>query len=413
MADMHSTLRRAINYLTLDHAFFAALLFEMRLVKIDEGKTPPRILGPKEEEDLPFTMGTDGVHVFYSERFVDSISPSVCSFALAHEVCHPMLMHLQRVYEHCLVATNWQPKADNHGRGIMRDPLLYNMAGDYVINLMLKDAGFDLWNRCLVDEKYRGMTTEQVYELLAKDAKQNGGGSGANGKPSKGGMLGDLCEPGEGIDIGELSEEWKERIVRAAKIAEGRGQLPGGIKDLIKEYTEPVYPAYLLLERYVEEACKDDDYSWRKPNQSMMAHGIILPGPFSERVPHVSVWYDTSGSVDDVSLSKFHKAVGDIMRNARPSLLTLGQCDADVHSFTEIKRLDEWEQEIKCTGRGGTSFKPPFEYLDQRGIRPTLMIYFTDLEGDFPTPPTYPVIWICNKRDHTAPFGTTIFLDER
>lgn len=404
---MHDTLRRAINYLTIDHPFFATLLFEMRLVKVDEGKAPKRILAPEDNDGIAFTMGTDGVHVFYSEKFVNSISPSVCAFALAHEVCHPMLMHLQRVYEHALVATNWTPRTDSHGRGIMRHPLLWNIAGDYVINVMLKDAGFDIWTRALLDEKYRGWTTEKVYEDLAKQAKEMGMGK------LKGGMLGDLVEPGEGTDMTEMAEEWKERIVRAAKVAESRGTIPASIKELIKEYTEPVYPAYLLLERYVEEACKDEDYSWRKPNQYMMSHGVILPGPYSERVPHVSVWYDTSGSVDDTSLSKFHKAVGDIMRNARPSLLTLGQCDAGVHSFVEIKRLDEWEQEIHCTGRGGTSFKPPFEYMQEHGLRPTLLIYFTDLEGDFPDPPSYPVIWICNQQGKTAPFGTTVYLDER
>lgn len=403
-------LRRGINFLTTEFPFFASLLFEMRLRQVTE---PPN--SRLSEEDIPFTMGTDGVNVFYSAKFVQSISPEVVGFALAHEVCHPMLLHHIRVYEHSLTTTGtgWIPKADHAGRGIMRHPTLWNMAGDYVINLILKEAGFRIWDRALLDTKYTKWTTEQVYDDLAKQQKQKQqsgkGNPSDNWKSSP--LAGDLFAPAQNADMHEQADDWKDRVVRAAMVAKQRGKLPGAIEDLIKEYTEPVYPVYSILARFVEEACKGDDYSWRKPNQHMMNQGFILPGPYDERVPHVSVWYDTSGSVSNEELSKFHRACGDIIRNSRPSLLTLGQCDARVSSFQEIKFHDQWDTELKVTGRGGTSFIPPFDYIKENNIpTPTLLIYLTDLEGIFPEPPSFPVIWVSTEKGKSAPFGTTLHL---
>jgi predicted metal-dependent peptidase len=58
-------------------------------------------------------------------------------------------------------------------------------------------------------------------------------------------------------------------------------------------------------------------------------------------------------------------------------------------------------------GRGGTSFHPPFAYLDEEGIVPDTMIYLTDMMGAFPEEPRYPTVW-CATSDIKAPFGETV-----
>jgi predicted metal-dependent peptidase len=421
MADLPPNLRRALLTLVIDHEFYAALLLEMRLREIED-KAPPKTLGGGDPKDpgFRFTMGTDGRTVFYSRKFVDSITVPVCVFALVHEVCHPMWQHLTRIYKHGTTPEGWKTQTDSQGRLLMRHPKLWNIAGDYVINLMLQQEGFTLWKSCLVDQKYAGLTTEQVYEkLCAGVQKQAGQGEGEGGEGEPGsqavpGMGSDLVEPGSEAGSesvpSALEEEWKDRIVRAATIAKQRGKLPASVEGLIAEITEPQYPVWILLQNYVDEVCRDDDYSWHRPHPYFLPQGIIMPGAYSERVSHVCVFYDTSGSVDDESLSRFHRIAGDIIRNANPTLLTLGQCDAGVHSFQEIRSRQDWPSEIKITGRGGTSFKPPFEYLAEKHLQPSLLIYLTDLEGDFPeTPPPFPVVWV-STTDLDAPFGQTIHL---
>lgn len=408
---MPDVMRRAINYLTLEHEFWAALLFEMRLVEVT---TPPvRILGRGADQSFPFTMGTDGKRIFWDRSFVESLNHAVCAFGLTHEVCHPMLMHLQRIYEHGISGKDWTPRTDTKGRLLTRNPVVWNIAGDLIINPMLKASGFKLWDKCCYDPKYdpaKGWTTEKVYDDLIKNQPNQPKRPGP-GAPGEG--WGDLIEPSPETDLEAEAEEWKDRLVRAATLARARGTLPGSVEGLIKEYTEPVYPVWLLLERYVDSCLKSDDFSWHRPHQTFMQAGIILPGPYSEQVSRVDLWYDTSGSVSDSDLTRFHRVGGDIIRNAQPGVLALGQCDASVTSYQEIRLSTDWPTEVKITGRGGTSFQPPFSYLSERNIRPSLLIYLTDLEGDFPSePPPYPVLWVSTTPNNKAPFGTTIYLDK-
>lgn len=411
-------LRRAINGLVLDHEFYASLLMEMRLREVDDSAPPTRIGQQKGDKPFTFTMGTDGRHIFWSRPFVSTLTVTTCMAVLAHEVCHPMLLHLTRIYEHGISGRNWTPRADTHGRLVSRDPILWNIAGDYLINDMLTNSGFQLPAGGCLDPKYSiktGWTTEKVYDDLLKKQPPNRGKGPGKGKSQVPGLTGsDLVEPDPTTDLAAAEEDWKDRVIRAATIAKSRGTLPGHLESLIAEYTNPVYPFWLLLERYVDMTLKDDDYSWRRPHPNFMNVGVILPSPYSERVSRVELWYDTSGSVPDSALAKFHRVGGDIIRNAAPEILGLGQCDAGVHSHQEFKAgTGDWPTTIEITGRGGTSFKPPFTYLADHAIQPSLLIYLTDLEGDFPSePPPYPVLWISTTEGKSAPFGTTLFLDD-
>lgn len=415
MADHPPNLRRALNYLTMTQEFWMSLLFEMKLQEVEE--PPARISDvaqKSDDKDYKFTMATDGKTIFYSRKFVESQPFSVIVFALAHEVGHPMLMHLQRIYEHgSMGGDGWVPKKDSHGKLICRNPILWNMAGDFIINQMLKDSGFTLLKGCLQSDRYKDLkvwTTEKVYRDLLAQGQQV---AQALSKSFADGGGCDLAEPGIDADLTAEAEEWKDRVVRAATLAKSRGTLPASIEEMVKEYTEPVYPVWLLLEQYVDRACRADDYSWYKPIPYYLPYGIIQPGPDGEQVSHVFLWYDTSGSVPSKDLARFHKVGGDIIRNAAPGRLSIGQCDARVSKVDEILTPFDWPAEIGITGRGGTSFKPPFEWMRERHIEPSLMIYLTDLEGDFPeVPPPFPVLWV-STTTNKAPFGQTLYFKER
>ncbi len=136
------------------------------------------------------TAATDGFYLYYNRDFIDRCSLDETKFVVAHEVMH-------NVYDH-------------FERRLKRDPRLYNMAGDYVINLELKDltigsfpssdvmtdpkflellkeldpSAFKKYQKefrgkpgVLCEEKYRDMPTEEVYDLLFKDQEKNGEGS--------------------------------------------------------------------------------------------------------------------------------------------------------------------------------------------------------------------------------------------
>lgn len=444
MAIESKPLRKGLQQLCMMQPFWGTLALHMEFV----AKPPDWDRWPKDPEDPDSTKGatlmTNGKQIFYNKTFTDSLSVGLCCFVIAHEVSHPFLHHLERPFK--------SHGRDKHTWGKTRDgkvwhyhPQVYNVAGDYVINMMLEDAGFQLWPKALKDPKFRGKTTEQVYwEILPpiQEQQQCSSCAGSGADPSMEETGGEACPDcegsgeqteGNGKSIGKLpspdpitghdldpsqgpaedfnQQEFNEIVTKAATIAKAQGKLPGSVAGMIKEATEPQYPVYMLLQNFIDSAILDDDMSFKKPHKHFMNQGIVMPSYYSERVSHVVLVYDTSGSVPDEDLGRFHRVGGDIIRRLKPMKLTVIQCDARVSDWIEVERDSDWPRSIKCTGRGGTSFRPPFAELRKRMIHPSCLVYLTDMYGDFPEPPPYPTLWISTSKGQHGPFGTTIYFN--
>jgi predicted metal-dependent peptidase len=62
-------------------------------------------------------------------------------------------------------------------------------------------------------------------------------------------------------------------------------------------------------------------------------------------------------------------------------------------------------------GGGGTSFVPIFEWIRAQHLRPDLLVYFTDAEGEFPeVEPDFPVLWLV-KGKGKVPWGQRVQLN--
>jgi predicted metal-dependent peptidase len=129
-------IQKARTLLLLDHAFFGALIFKLK---------------PVQSRQIS-TMATDGKSLFFNPRFLEEIAPEQLIGTLAHEVMHPALGH--------------------HTRRGDRDPKLWNMACDYAINPILIDAGLKLPDGILNDRRFRNMSAEQIYNILAQEQEQ-------------------------------------------------------------------------------------------------------------------------------------------------------------------------------------------------------------------------------------------------
>src|SRR5574337_600987 len=122
-----------------DYPFWAALALRLQL--IDASKNIP-------------TCATDGRNFYYNADFVDKLSIEELVFVFGHEVEHCIYDHVSR------------------SRLGYRNPQLWNMANDYVVNLELAEAGVGKMPvKCqgLYDKKYDNMTSEEVYEKLLQD----------------------------------------------------------------------------------------------------------------------------------------------------------------------------------------------------------------------------------------------------
>jgi len=357
-------------------------------------------------------MATDGVSLYYNPDFVETLNAATLAGTLAHEVMHPALHH--------------------HVRRSGRDPKRWNQACDLAINPLLVDAGLSLPDGVLVDNRFRGMSAEQIYNLLESDS-ETGQDSGHEGEDDDSGKEESKDEPSGGGDsdspsapvteggigqvldapppdeetptIEEQTREWDVAVSQATAVARQAGKVPAGLHRTLDGAAEAAIDWREMLRRLWSETTPAD-YSWTRPNRRHIWAGLYLPGVIREGVGEIAIAVDCSGSVNGRQLRLFEAEVRSILEGQRPERVYVLYFDAavqKVETYEAGQRVD-----LEPVGGGGTEFGPCFAWLDERGILPQTLVFLTDLYGSFPdSAPAYPVLW-ASTGARRAPFGEVI-----
>jgi predicted metal-dependent peptidase len=391
-------IQKARTTLLLDHPFFGTLLFR---------------LGGKASRTVA-TMATDGVSLFYNPEFVDTLNAAELAGVLAHEVMHPALQH--------------------HTRRCDRDQARWNMACDFAINPILLDAGLTLPKDVLIDNRFRGMSAEQIYNLIEDDEKQEGSsgqsesqvGNGSGGledsslqsdeagnephAPSTPGGVGQVLDAPEpeaesGSSVSEQAREWQIAVEQAETVAKVAGKFPLGAVQALEASQAAKVDWRELLRRAWSDTIPSD-YSWMRPNRRHVWSGLYLPGVTSEGVGEIAIAVDCSGSVSPRQLGLFEAEIRSILAGQRPRIVHVLYFDA------VIQKVETYQAgqpvSLSPIGGGGTDFRPCFDWLEERDIVPQTLVFLTDLCGTFPRgAPTFPVIWASTEA-RRAPFGEVV-----
>ncbi len=206
-------------------------------------------------------------------------------------------------------------------------------------------------------------------------------------------------EPAETpLDVAAEEQAWDEAMHQALNIARAEGKVPGQVEETVKGAHASQLDWRTLLRRYMTDAAKSD-YSWSQPNRRLIDSGLYLPSIRSEGMETIAVIVDTSGSLPAETLAAFWTELREVAAEIRPESVVVLQVDAAVQDAA-VYAPDELPDEIAVKGRGGTDFRPGFEWLDEQGIRPAVCLYFTDMEcSSYPdAEPAYPTVF-CNWSD--------------
>lgn len=355
-------------------------------------------------DDIP-TAATNGRDEIYGRQFVKELDEKELAFVVMHECMHKVYRHL----------TTWKKLHEENA-------LLCNCACDYVINLKLKDIDPDgKYMRMpvknnkvigLIDEKYRGMNTKQVFDALKQDMEDGGGG-------------------GEGFDehdwdgAKEMTDQEKEELHREIDRAVRQGQIAakkaglgaGGLDRELGDLMEPKVDWREVLREFVKSICNaKDTSSWRRVNRRFVGSDIYLPTLVGERVGHIVIGIDTSGSIGGKELNEFLSEVKGIADEVRPERVDLLYWDSEVAAHEEY---DEYSvanivSSTKPRGGGGTSPSCVTAYLKDKAIKPECVIMLSDgyvgddWGGEWPCP----VMWtIVGGNSDVAPNGKTIHIN--
>jgi predicted metal-dependent peptidase len=369
--------------------FFASIMLDHMTIKV--GKYP-EVFGSREP-----TAATDGKNMWFDEDSFATMKLPERVFVTAHEISHAMWQHMARAKQY--LDTGFDGKPFDQGR--------YNRAGDYVINDMLVNCKIGKMPDCGLHDpsKYTSdMLVDDVYRLL-EDDPNDGDGPG----PGEGGTL-DHHVP---APTATTEAEMKRVIASAADAAKSQGKLPADLERFVDQILEPKVAWTELLRKAMQRCAGRDAVTYTKPHRRrLITQGLILPSYTGYASGDIVFVMDTSGSMGQKEMAQGLGECDNILQDCMPKSVTLIGCDARVNSVNYLYSGDSLKDNPpKLGGGGGTSFKPPFEFVEEEGINPATLVYFTDMYGDFPEDPGYPVIWCSSSEGMEGPFGETIFVE--
>ena len=370
--DIMRRVAKAKSLLILDHPFFGMACSKRPIIYTDTVQTA--------------CMSATG-QMYMNPAFVDPLTVRNLMFLLAHEALHYMLCHSLRL------------GTRNHNA--------WNVACDKVINDTLVDAKVgDPIEGGVYMRDARNYAAEELYDENDADGPGPGGIGNDVGPPCDDG--------GQALDesqIHQIEAQAKIEAIQSAKAAKAVGKLPGSIERLVDQLVNVSTPWHEILERFMVSKIKDG-YSWQRPNRRFLAGGLYIPGHDTKpQMGEVVIGVDTSGSIGDAELAMFGGHINRILHTCNPEKVYVVFCHSQISKVVEYTPED-FPINLESTETGGTSFSPVFDYIDDNGIEPEVVVYLTDGYGDqnnFTT--THETVWLTTVSEDFD-WGTVIKFEE-
>ena len=364
------------------------------------------------------TAATDGRAVYWNREFVNKLDDQELDFLFGHEVYHVIWIAYVGVTK------------------------IWNIANDFVINDLLVQEGVGRLITTVkpcYDIKYRGLYSEEVYDLLKKQRDENpqqdmgntldqhldgdggdntadGSAPGSKDKDGKGGKGKDGPPKYSAEERKQIADEVKNAVIEAAQAA-GAGNVPGAIKRMIDKLTEPKMNWRELIDVNIQSIFKRD-FTFMKPSRRGWHCDAILPSMDNDETIDVVLALDMSGSIGNQQAADMFAEVRGIMEQYTDFRLRVFQFDTAVYGYAEFtpENMDELD-DYQIVGGGGTDFDCIFDFLKNEDINPEKLVVFTDGYpwGSWGDDGYCDTLWVIHSHhDKTleAPFGVTCHYEE-
>ena len=272
-------------------------------------------------------------------------------FILAHEYLHAGLGHGSRCAG--------------------RDPYLWNIACDYVVNNWLVEMKVGrLPEGLFFDESLRGQSAEEIYDTIIRNIRQY-----SKTLTLRGFGKGDIIGKGQHrLDGGVTLDEFcRNALMQGLEyhIGSGRGTIPAGLVEEIRSLAMPPIRWDVKLARWFDENIipveKHRSYAHQSRRQSCTPD---IPRPryvkYETEVPASTfgVVIDTSGSMSAKDIGKALGAVASYAASKEVATVRVIFCDAYPYDAGYIE-TEQIAGTVEVTGRGGTRLQPAVSLLEE------------------------------------------------
>lgn len=301
------------------------------------------------------TAGTDGSVIYFSHDFLLHTfreTPHQLEHFLLHTVGHCLLLHT--IQEQTEDSATRKKNSDSAVEAFFKEPYPAPFWDDH-----------HFWNTA-VNQDFLSRIALTLSSLTGVS------GTGSYGNGSK------------GNSSGELSEELAIRNTGTYDFTHFLKQFARQGEEIKTDIESFDYIPYLYgLEHY--------------GNIPLIEH---LEYQEVNRLEELVIAIDTSGSCSLDIVRKFMEETYSILSNHenffRKMNVYVIQCDSFIQDMAHITSEQDWQDYLKnltIHGRGGTDFRPVFEYVEELRAKKELkdlkgLLYFTDGDGIYPEIPT-------------------------
>lgn len=380
----------SLRLVTKKHnAFIGSILYSLNIVPSKQVET--------------VTLDTDKETISINPEYFHSLNVEERASVLAHETYHYALMHSIR-------------------RG-NRNEKIWQKACEETVNDLLINSGFTLPKGTEVNNKYEKWSTEEVYEDLLKNSKEEE--EEEQGQPSQGGLDQDLLF-GESSDSTstanqEVTAKISSKLMNAnlaEEMASGSSMDAGksgyAFKKLFEEIKRGKLQWNVILQEYIDEKTQGEP-SYENFNRRYIQYDLYLPSNLTTcAIERIAIACDISGSVSEQQLVAFLKEMKLIKDTFSPEYLDVVAFNHNIQSVTTFDKEDEFTKVDMYIG-GGTDLEPVFNYYANPKHKPNFLIVFSDLEcTPIISKPDYDVIWICiDNPNAEVNFGKIIHINTK
>ncbi len=304
--------------------------------------------------DIRIAAVHDGMKEIYVNEFAD-LNEEECRFVMGHELLHAGLRH--------------------GARGQGRDPYLWNVACDFVVNGWLVEMGIGDIPRCggLFDPELKGESAESVYDRIVQDIRRFKKLATFRGVGAPD-ILPEAARPGasagDGINLDEFYRSCLEQGL-AYHQEQGRGLLPAGLIEEIRALSVPPIPWDVELARWFDEHFRPIEKvrTYARPSRRQSSTPdiprprLVVPDEARETRTY-GVVLDTSGSMDRMLLAKALGAIASYSVSRDVPAARVVFCDAVAYDQGYMAP-EEIAGRVKVKGRGGTVLQPGVRLLEK------------------------------------------------
>lgn len=297
------------------------------------------------------------INAYTKEIFINpaaGLDDYECRFVMAHELLHVGLMH--------------------HSRCQGRDPYLWNVACDYVINGWLVEMGLGNLPSIglLYDPELKGMSTESIYDRIVLDIR-----TFRKLATLRGIGLGDIMERdvASNIPVGvgtTLDDFYKSCLSQGLEYhkEQCRGYIPAGLVEEIRALSQPPISWDIELAQWFDNYFSplEKVRSYARPSRRQASTPDIprprwIPSLGSDEGRTYGVILDTSGSMDRVLLAKALGSIASYSISRDVPFVRVVFCDAIAYDEGYMPP-EAIANSVKIRGRGGTILQPGIDLLE-------------------------------------------------